>query len=95
MVRPGMPHRELARRLAAQIGERRRHPVTRDLFGGSIGLALPQPGCLTDTSDGRFAAGETYTVRVGLTEGGGSAMVSAMVAITDDGRDVLWAGSNS
>src|SRR5712671_6240782 len=95
MVRPGLPHRELTRHLAVQIGERRRHPVTRETFGGSIGLALPQPGCLTETSDGRFATGETYTVRVGLTEGGGSAMVSAMVAVTDDGHDVLWAGGDS
>src|SRR4051812_10331965 len=94
-VRPGLPHRELARHLAAQIGERRRHPRSRDLFGGCIGLALPQPGCLTDTSDGRFAAGETYTVRAGLTEGRGSAIVSAMVAVTDDGHDVLWAGDAS
>ena len=94
LVKPGMPHRELARRLAAQIGEGRRHPVIRDKFGGSIGLALPQPGCLTDTSDERFAAGETYTVRVGMTDSGGAAIVSAMVAITDSGHDLLWAGSD-
>jgi len=95
LARPGTPHRALARRVAATIGAGRRHPVTRETFGGSIGLALPQPGCLTETSDGRFAAGETYTVRVGMTDSGGSAIVSAMVAITDDGRDVLWAGGDS
>jgi hypothetical protein len=94
LARPGTPHRELARRVAAKIGAERRHPVTRETFGGSIGLALPQPGCLTETSDGRFAAGETYTVRVGLTDSGGAAIVSAMVAITDSGHDVLWAGSD-
>jgi hypothetical protein len=34
-------------------------------------------------------------VRVGLTDSAGSAMVSAMVAITDVGHDVLWAGGDS
>jgi len=88
-----LPHRELARRLAAKIGVERRHPVIGETFGGAIGLALPQPGCLTEASDGCFAPGETYTLRVGLTDGGGSAMVSAMVAITDGGHDVLWGNS--
>jgi hypothetical protein len=32
---------------------------------------------------------------VGLTDSGGSAIVSAMVAITDGGHDVLWAGGGS
>jgi hypothetical protein len=32
---------------------------------------------------------------VGLTDSGGSAMVSAMVAITDGGHDVLQAGGDS
>jgi hypothetical protein len=94
LARPGTPHRELARHVAAKIGAARRHPVTGETFGGSIGLALPQPGCLTETSDGRFAAGETYTVRVGMTDSGGAAIVSAMVAITDSGPDVLWAGGD-
>jgi hypothetical protein len=95
LAKPGTPHRELARHLAGEIGPARRHPVIGDTFGGSIGLALPQPGCLAATRDGRFAAGETYTVRVGLTDSAGSAMVSAMVAITDSGHDLLWAGGDS
>ena len=85
----------IARRVTAHIGTARRHPVIGETFGSSIGLALPQPGCLTETSDGRFAAGETYTVRVGMTDSGGSAIVSAMVAITDSGADVLWAAGDS
>jgi hypothetical protein len=95
LAKPGTPHRELARHVAAKIGAACRHPVIRDTFGGSIGLGLPQPGCLAETGDGRFAPGETYTVRVGLTDSAGSAMVSAMVAITGSGHDVLWAGGDS
>jgi hypothetical protein len=30
-----------------------------------------------------------------LTGNSGSAMVSAMVAITEDGPDILWAGGDS
>jgi hypothetical protein len=43
----------------------------------------------------RVKGSSSATVRVGLTIGGGSAMVSAMVAIADDGHDVLWAGDAS
>jgi hypothetical protein len=95
LARPGMPHRDFARRVDAKIGTARRHPVIGGIFGGSIGLALPQPGCLTETSDGRFSAGETYTVRVGMADSGGAAIVSAMMAITEDGHDVLWVGGGS
>jgi Xaa-Pro aminopeptidase len=95
LAKPGAPQRELARYLAAKISVERRHPAIRQTFGGAIGLALPQPGCLTEGSNGRFAPGETYTVRVGLTGSSGSAMVSAMVAITEDGPDILWAGGDS
>jgi hypothetical protein len=91
MARPGLPHRELAAFLARAVGPRL-HSVTRGDFGRSIGLALEAPGCLNEASDECFAAGEVYTVRVGLTERDGSAIVSAMVAIGDGGPNVLWGG---
>ena len=91
MARPGLPHREHAGFLARAVGPRM-HCVTHGDFGRSIGLALEGPGCLNETSDGCFASGEVYTVRVGLSERDGSAIVSAMVAIGDGGPDVLWGG---
>ena len=38
-----------------------------------------------------FEAGEVYSVRAGLTDGAEQhAIVSAMIAVRDDGNDVLW-----
>jgi hypothetical protein len=54
----------------------------------SIGLALQEEEWC-GVSLVRCAAGEVYTVRVGLGEGGPPA-VSAMVTITKQGNEVLW-----
>ena len=80
--------------LARTADDTRGHAVTREHFGHGIGLALREPGWLNANSDERFAAGEVYTVRMGLNEGSG-AIVSAMVAVTPDGHDVLWRGAAS
>jgi Xaa-Pro aminopeptidase len=94
-LRPGAAHREVARLLAQAIGPQRAHPVTRGGFGHPIGLAPQEPGSLNEASPATFAAGEVYTVRVGLRDGGASALVSAMVAITEDGHEVLWRGAEA
>jgi hypothetical protein len=70
----------------------RAHPVTRADPGGEIGLALPKPGCFDAAGEARFAASEVYTVRSGLCVDGGAAIVSAMIAITENGHEVLWRG---
>src|SRR5262249_13938217 len=95
LLRPGVPHRDIARVLARAGGEGRAHPATRTGFGHSIGLALQEPGCLNEASEDHFAAGEVYTVRVGLGGRQESAIVSAMVAITETGPEVLWPGGRS
>lgn len=92
-IRPGVRHVAVAQLLADVVGPQRVHPVTRDSFGHAIGLALHEPGCLNRNSDAVFAAGEVYTMRVGLREGEGLKLVSAMVAVTEDGHDVLWRGA--
>lgn len=94
-MRPGLLHREVARSLAQSIGARRAHAVTQADFGHQIGLALQEPESLNETSPAAFAAGEVYAVRVGLCDAGRSAIVSAMVAITQDGHDVLWRGADA
>jgi Xaa-Pro aminopeptidase len=95
LARPGGPHRDLARVLADAIPINRSLPVTHRHAGHSIGLALQEPGGLNAASDQVFAAGEVYTVRVGLRDDGGAAIVSAMIAITPDGNDVLWRGGGA
>jgi len=62
------------------------HPVTQAAFVSTIGLSLDPP-----TGDEVFESGEVYSVRVGLTaDAGQHAIVSAMIAVRDDGNDVLW-----
>jgi Xaa-Pro aminopeptidase len=92
-TRPGASHHEIAQLLADAVGPRRVHPVTRESFGHTIGLAPQEPGCLNLGSAGRFAAGEVYTMRLGLREGRSLQLFSAMVAITEDGHEVLWPGA--
>lgn len=61
------------------------HPVIQDANVAPIGLSLDQP------MDFGFKPGGVYSVRVGLTDGGEQhAIGSAMIAVHDDGREVLW-----
>jgi Xaa-Pro aminopeptidase len=94
-MRPGAAHREVAGSLAQTIGPQRAHPLTRGGFGHHIGLALQEPRSLSEASRATFAAGEVYTVRVGLRDVGASALVSAMVTVTHDGHEVLWRGADA
>jgi hypothetical protein len=95
LVRPGAAHRDLARMLAHEIPIYRSMSVTHKHACHSIGLALQEPGGLNAASDGLFTAGEVYTVRVGLRDDNGAAIVSAMIAITQEGSDVLWRGGGA
>ena len=92
-MRSGGSHREVAQLIVGEIGAARAHPMTRASFGGDIGLGLDEPECLSEASDGQFSVDEVYTVRVGLRDNGGSAIVSAMVLITEHGTKILWPGA--
>lgn len=94
-MRPGVSHREVARRLAQSIGMERRHPVTRGDFGHQIGLSLRAGRPLNEASPEIFVAREIYTVRAGLRDDAASAVVSAMVLITESGHEVLWRGTDA
>ena len=92
LAKPGTPHRALVERIAQAVGVRP-HPITHNDFGGTIGLALDVAGCLTGTSDRSFVSGEVFSIRVGMREPNESAIVSAMIAITASGHEVLWPGA--
>jgi Xaa-Pro aminopeptidase len=92
-MRPGALLSEVAKFLADAIGLRRAHPLVDGGFGQHMGLRLQGPDSLKETSTARFAVGEVYTVRVALDHG--AAIVSAMVAITDNGHEVLWRGDDA
>jgi len=91
LAKPGAPCRGVAEVLG-RAAAGRPHPLTAKDFGGAIGLALEEPGGLTAASAARFAADEVFSIRAGLRDGGDSAVVSAIVAITETGHEILWPG---
>jgi hypothetical protein len=87
-LRPGVAFVQLAK-VVAVSDPYRVHPVTLDALASPIGLALDAL-----FGSGTIEAGEVYSVRVGLTDGAdGNAIVSAMVAVHDNGNDILWRSS--
>jgi hypothetical protein len=83
-IKPGVPLSQLARILAVGAPYRR-HPVIEGALAMPIGLALDAPA--TES----FEPGEVYSVRAGLTDGADQhAILSAMIAVRDDGAEVLW-----
>jgi hypothetical protein len=68
------------------------HPVSAHVVGNAIGLALEEQPLITTASVDTFEPGGIYSLRVGVCDArGGSAIVSAMLAVQEHGNDVLWA----
>ncbi|MPZ41113.1 MAG: hypothetical protein GEU95_24320 [Rhizobiales bacterium] len=83
-IKSGVPITQLSKILAVGMPYSQ-HSVTRDAIVSPMGLALD--GAMTTA----FEPGEVYSVRAGLTDGAEQhAILSAMIAVRDDGTDVLW-----
>lgn len=83
-IKPGVPLSQLAKILAVGTPYRA-HPVTEGAHVSPIGLSLDAPAMES------FEPGEVYSVRAGLTDGADQhAILSAMIAVRDDGTEVLW-----
>jgi hypothetical protein len=83
-IRPGVPFAQLSKILAV-AAPYRRHPVTEGAIVGTAGLSLDEPAMSI------FEPGEVYSVRAGLTDGGEQhAILSAIIAVRDNGAEVLW-----
>ena len=84
-IKPGVPLAQLSKILAVGTPYRV-HPVTQGALVSPIGLSLETP-----RDRRRFEPGEVYSVRAGLTDGAEQhAILSAMIAVRDDGNEVLW-----
>jgi Xaa-Pro aminopeptidase len=66
------------------------HPVTARSAGNAIGLALEESPLIAAGCDERIEPSGVYSLRVGLSDERGHAIVSAMVAVRDRGNEVLW-----
>jgi hypothetical protein len=84
MAAPGVGRRTLAEALAGQV----LHPVVGASPVADIGLALA-PEEPTDP-DEKLAPASVYSLRAGSLAGGEGAILSAMIAVTATGAEVLW-----
>jgi Xaa-Pro aminopeptidase len=90
MIEPGKPCTEVARAIAQGIGSARLHPISAHVQGNAIGLGLAEHPLIATDSEDTFHAGDVFSLRVGVAEERGGAIVSAMVAVGERGCDVLW-----
>jgi hypothetical protein len=89
MIKAGSSTSAIANFIASERAPHHHHPVTVGALANSIGLALEEPPY---TSAGAtFEAGEVYSLNVGITDCADQhAIASAMIAVREDGNDVLW-----
>jgi Xaa-Pro aminopeptidase len=66
------------------------HPVTARVAGNAIGLAIEEHPLIVAGCEARIEPGGVYGLRVGLSDERGHAIVSAMVAVHEQGNEVLW-----
>jgi Xaa-Pro aminopeptidase len=87
---PGVLAGDLHAKAIAELENFALHPMLGGSVGHRIGLSPDEGGALREDGSHTLAPGEVYTLQVGahdLTAGG--ALISAMVAITASGADVL------
>jgi Xaa-Pro aminopeptidase len=89
-IRPGSRCGDLARLIAEAIGPLNPHPVTAQMPGNAIGLALTEHPQIAAASEDAIEADEVYSLRVGVSDGRDHAIASAMVAVHAYGCKVLW-----
>lgn len=95
-AKPGVTCRALADVAAAARGSLQAHPMTENVFGNAIGLALEERPLLSRTGDAALTADAVYSLRAGVLDGAGAgAIASAMVRITDNGNEILWPASEA
>jgi Xaa-Pro aminopeptidase len=86
---------EVARSIAEAAQPMMPHPLTARLTGNGIGLALEEGPLIALGSEDVLGAEGVYSLRVGLSGGDGHAIVSAMVAVNEQGNEVLWPSPES
>jgi Xaa-Pro aminopeptidase len=89
-VKPGISARALLQLADTERRTHALHPLADPIFGSSIGLSLDEPPLLTQDGSARLEAGAVYSLRSGVLDDAGGAIVSAMVLVTERGAEVLW-----
>lgn len=89
-AKPGARAADLVKPLQDGLKPFGEHPVTAGRAGNGIGLSLEEAPNLSTGSGDVLAAGDVVSLRAGASGEGGHAIVSAMVAVTAGGNEVLW-----
>ena len=90
MIKPGARCSDVARSITEAIQPFHPHPITQQVQGNAIGLALEEHPLIAEGSEDVFEAGGVYSLRVGLADERAHAIVSTMVAVNEYGCKVLW-----
>ncbi len=89
-AKPGVSCGDIAELIKSSIAPYREHPLTAGEAGGGIGLALEETPRLIAAGNKKIRGGDVCSLRVGVSDGASHAIVSAMIAITERGSEVLW-----
>jgi Xaa-Pro aminopeptidase len=89
-ARPGAKGSDLAAGLAEAVKPFAEHPVVAGSAGSGIGLSLEEAPRLSAGSGDSLQDGDVVSLRAGVSGSAGHAIVSAMVAITAGGHEVIW-----
>ena len=90
-IRPGSGCGDVARAITAAVHPLGPHPVTAHVVGNGIGLALEEQPLITAASADTFEPGGVYSLRVGVSgERGDCAIASAMIAVQEQGNELMW-----
>jgi Xaa-Pro aminopeptidase len=90
-IRIGTTSSDLIRAAMQPLPPYKIHPMLQSAFGIGIGLSFEESPNFGRDEKSRFEEGGVYTLRCGaLGEGSDNAVVSAMVAVSGKGIDVLW-----
>jgi Xaa-Pro aminopeptidase len=90
-VRTGATSSDLFRAAAQHVAPYEFHPLAQSAIGNGIGLSFEESPILGREETSQFEEGGVYALRSGaMGEGIDNAVVSAMVAVSRTGIDVLW-----
>jgi Xaa-Pro dipeptidase len=90
-ARPGATSSDLFRVAASHLPPCKLPPLIESAIGNGIGTSFEESPILARGERARLEEGGVYTLRSGATaEGSDNAIVSAMVAVTGTGIEILW-----
>jgi Xaa-Pro aminopeptidase len=90
-ARPGATSSDLLRAEERHLPPYKFHPLVENAVGNGIGLSFEESPNLGREEEARLEEGGVYTLHSGaMGKGSDSAVVSAMIAVSGTGSEVLW-----